>query len=395
MSDFHSGIKPHGGQLINRTLPPEARAEARARAASLPVVELSSRGASDLLLLATGAFSPLQGFTGYDASVSAVHTFRLPDGTLWPFPILLQLSQSQAESHAAGATVALRYGGELLGGLKVEERFRIPLREWARPLFKTDEPAHPGVAAFLSGGEFALAGPIEWFGNTDTLKLTGPWRTPAETREEIARRAWRKVAGFQTRNPIHRAHEYVLRTTLEVTDGLLLHPLVGETRPEDIPVELRMRCYQVLLDQYLPSQHVLFGVLPAWMRYGGPREAVLHALVRKNFGCTHFIVGRDHAGVGNYYGPFDAHRLLESLSSDGLGIQPLFFDEVYYCRRCGSMASQKSCGHGPEERLSLSGTEVRRRLREGLPLPVEFTRPEVAAVLAEAFRPCRQGAVHA
>jgi len=395
MSNHHSGIKPHGGQLINRTISPEARAEARARAASLPVVELSSRGASDLLLLATGAFSPLQGFTGYDASRWAIHNFRLPDGTLWPFPILLQLSQSQAESHAAGATIALRYRGELVGGLKVEERFRIPLREWARPLFKTDEPAHPGVAAFLSRGEFALAGPIEWFGNADTLKLTGPWHTPGETREEIARRGWRKVAGFQTRNPIHRAHEYVLRTTLEVTDGLLLHPLVGETRPEDIPVEVRMRCYQVLLDQYLPSQHVLFGVLPAWMRYGGPREAVLHAIVRKNFGCTHFIVGRDHAGVGNYYGPFDAHRLLESLSSDGLGIQPLFFDEVYYCRRCGSLASQKSCGHGPEERLSLSGTEVRRHLREGLPLPVEFTRPEVAAVLAEAYQPSRQGAAHA
>jgi sulfate adenylyltransferase len=173
-------------------------------------------------------------------------------------------------------------------------------------------------------------------------------------------------------------------------DGLLLHPLVGETRPEDLPADLRLRCYQVLLDNYLPSSRILFSVLPAWMRYAGPREAVLHALVRKNFGCTHFIVGRDHAGVGNYYGPFDAHRLLESLAGDGLGIQPLFFGEVYYCRRCGSLASERSCGHGPEERLTLSGTEVRRRLREGLPLPVEFTRPEVAAVLAEAFRPKKE-----
>ena len=395
MSNNPTGIEPHGGQLVNRTLPPEARAEAQVRAASLPMVKLSSRGASDLLLLATGAFSPLEGFTGYDASRSAVWNFKLQDGTLWPFPILLQLSQSQAESPAVGSAVALRYDGDLVGTLEVEERFRIPLREWARPLFQTDEQAHPGVAAFLSGGDFALAGPVEWFGNADALKLTGPWRTPGETRKEIGRRGWRKVAGFQTRNPIHRAHEYVLRATLEVMDGLLLHPLVGETRPQDIPVELRLRCYQALLDHYLPRQHVLFGVFPAWMRYGGPREAVLHALARKNFGCTHFIVGRDHAGVGNYYGPFDAHRLLERLSSDGLGIQPLFFEEVYYCRRCGSLASQKSCGHGPQERLSLSGTEVRQRLREGLPLPVEFTRPEVAALLAESFRPSRQGAVHA
>jgi len=211
------------------------------------------------------------------------------------------------------------------------------------------------------------------------------WRTPAETRAEMARRGWQTVAGFQTRNPVHRAHEYVLRTVLEVMDGLLLHPLVGETRPEDLPADLRLRCYQALLDHYLPQDRVLFSVLPAWMRYGGPREAVFHALVRKNFGCTHFIVGRDHAGVGKYYGPYDAHRLLKTLASDGLGVQPLFFDEVYYCRRCASLASQRSCGHGPEDRLTLSGTEVRRRLREGLPLPVEFTRPEVAAVLAEAF----------
>ena len=283
----------------------------------------------------------------------------------------------------------------MLGTLEVSEHFKIPLQAWARALFKTDEAAHPGVAAFVGGGEFALAGRIEWFGNVEALKLAGPWRTPAETRAEISRRGWRKVAGFQTRNPIHRAHEYVLRTALEVTDGLLLHPLVGETRPEDIPVELRLRCYQVLVDQYLPREHVLFGVLPAWMRYGGPREAVFHALMRKNFGCTHFIVGRDHAGVGNYYGPFDAHCLLESLSSDGLNIEPLFFDEVYYCRRCGSLATRKSCGHGPEERLVLSGTQVRQRLREGLPLPVEFTRPEVAEILAEAYQSNLKGAARA
>ena len=241
MSNEGIGIKPHGGRLIDLTVPPEARAEARAQAASLPVIELTSRGASDLLLLATGAFSPLEGFTGYDAARSVAENFRLPDGTLWPFPILLQTSQAQAESLPVGGTVALRYGAELVGTLQVEERYKIPLKEWARPLFKTDEAAHPGVAAFLNGGEFALAGPVQWFGDADALKLRGPWRTPAETRAEIARRGWRKVAGFQTRNPIHRAHEYVLRTALEVTDGFACSILWWARRARKIS-PLRFDC---------------------------------------------------------------------------------------------------------------------------------------------------------
>jgi sulfate adenylyltransferase len=384
-----AGIAPHGGRLINRVVPPEAKREVQARAERLPSIQLSTRAANDLLLLATGAFSPLEGFMNHDSARSVVQDLVLPDGTLWPLPVLLQVDPSEAQDAMPGQTVALRYAGSLLGTLQIEERFAPP-RDWTREMFKTQEEAHPGVAAYLSAGGMALAGPIEWMGDASALQLDGNWHTPIETRAEFTRRGWRRIAGFQTRNPIHRAHEYVLRTTLEVMDGLLLHPLVGETRPEDLPADLRLRCYQVLLDNYLPSSRILFSVLPAWMRYAGPREAVLHALVRKNFGCTHFIVGRDHAGVGNYYGPFDAHRLLESLASDGLGIQPLFFGEVYYCRRCGSLASERSCGHGPEERLTLSGTEVRRRLREGLPLPVEFTRPEVAAVLAEAFRPKKE-----
>ena len=385
LETVHARIAPHGGRLVDRVVPVQERREALRRAERLPSIRLSTRAANDLLLMACGAFSPLRGFMNHDTARSVVHDLALPGGIPWPLPVLLQVGRLEAESRTPGTTVALRYGEHLVGTLQIEERFAPP-KEWTRDVFKTDEEAHPGVAAYLSAGEAALAGSIEWLDDNQALKLDGSWRTPTETRAEFALRGWQSVAGFQTRNPIHRAHEYVLRTTLEVTDGLLLHPLVGETRPQDLPADLRMRCYRVLLENYLPAPRVYFSVLPAWMRYAGPREAVLHAIVRKNFGCTHFIVGRDHAGVGNYYGPYDAHRLLKSLAVRGLGIQPLFFGEVYYCRRCGSLASERSCGHGPEERLSLSGTEVRRRLRQGLPLPVEFTRPEVAAILAEAFR---------
>ena len=381
-----SGDPPHGGKLIDRVAPAEKLAEARAEASHLPAIEVTARNVSDLLLLATGAFSPLTGFMGYDAARSVSKDMRLPGGVLWPIPVLLQVTADQADRLGPGTGVALSYSGTVVATLRVEERFAVPRREWTKEIFQTDDEAHPGVAAFLRAGGIALAGPVEWLGDPSVLGLDARWRRPAEVRVEIAHRGWQSVAGFQTRNPIHRAHEYVLRVALEVTDGLLLHPLVGETRPEDIPAPLRLRCYQVLVEEYLPKARVLFSVLPAWMRYGGPREAVFHALMRKNFGCTHFLVGRDHAGVGGYYGPYDAHRLLRSLASDGLGIRPIFFEEVFYCRRCGSMASARTCAHAPGERLNLSGTEVRRRLREGLLLPEEFTRPEVAALLSAAFR---------
>ncbi len=380
------GIAPHGGRLVNRVVAHEARAEARAQAERLPSVTINARAASDLILLATGAFSPLRGFMSFDAARSAAEALHLPDGTLWPLPILLQVDKALATAVRAGETVALRYGEALLGTLHVEEQFSVPGKEWAAKIFKTDDTAHPGVAAFLGAGEIALAGLIEWFGDPLALGLGEHWLTPEQTRTEIARREWKTVAGFQTRNPVHRAHEYVLRTALEVNDGLLLHPLVGETRAEDLPAALRMRCYHALLDHYLPRERVAFSVLPAWMRYAGPREAVFHALVRKNFGCTHFLVGRDHAGVGRYYGPYEAHHLLREVARDGLSIQPLFFDEVFYCHRCSSLASRRTCPHLPDSHLVLSGTEVRRMLREGLPLPEEFTRPEVAALLAEAFQ---------
>ena len=379
-------IAPHGGTLVNRVAPPDRREEARKEAASLRPIAISPRAASDALLIATGGFSPLQGFLGYESAKSVVETMSLRDGTLWPLPVLLQLDRERTDGIRLGTRVALTIEGELAATLEVTDRFAVPRQDWAAKVYGTRDEKHPGVAALLSSGEVALGGTIEWFSEPRLADLPGDWQTPAELRAEIVERGWRTLAGFQTRNPVHRAHEYVLRTAMEVTDGLLLHPLVGETKAEDLPASLRLRCYRALLDNYLPRERVLFAVMPAWMRYAGPREAIFHALVRKNFGCTHFLVGRDHAGVGTYYGPFDAHHLLRSVAGRGLDIQPIFFDEIFYCGRCGSMASKKTCAHPKEDHLSLSGTEVRRRLREGLPLPVEFTRPEVAAILSEAFR---------
>ena len=379
-------IAPHGGRLVNRLVPEEQRLEAREKAASLRAIPLNARAASDALLIATGGFSPLEGFHGYDTAKSVAENMSLRDRTLWPLPVLLQLDREQTDGIRLGTRVALSIDGELAATLEVTDRFAVPRADWAAKVFGTRDEKHPGVAALLSSGEIALGGTIEWFAEPRLADLPGEWRTPAELRAEIVERGWNTLAGFQTRNPVHRAHEYVLRTAMEVTDGLLLHPLVGETKAEDLPAELRLRCYRALLDNYLPQRRVIFAVMPAWMRYAGPREAIFHALVRKNFGCTHFLVGRDHAGVGNYYGPFDAHHLLRSVAHRGLDIQPIFFDEIFYCGRCGSMASGRTCAHPKEEHLSLSGTEVRRRLREGLPLPVEFTRPEVAAILSEAFR---------
>ena len=390
-----TNIAAHGGTLINRVVPPEQRKEARERAAKLRAVRIDARAASELLLIATGAFSPLTGFQTKAAAQSVADKMSLLDGTLWPLPILLQLSAADAEGVRVGERVALTLDGEAIATLDVEDKFAVPSAEWAPKIFGTSDAAHPGVAALAKAGEIALGGPIEWLGEPTLPGLTVEWRTPTETRAEFRSRGWSTIAGFQTRNPIHRAHEHVLRIALEVTDGLLLHPLVGETRAEVIPADVRMRCYRALLDNYLPEKYVKLTVLPAFMRYAGPREAIFHALVRKNFGCTHFLVGRDHAGVSGYYGPYDAHKLVRSVVDRGLGIQPIFFDEVFYCNRCGSMASRKTCAHPDDAHLSLSGTEVRRRLREGLPLPVEFTRPEVAAVLSEAFRETAQGAQRA
>jgi len=357
------------------------------------IIDIDSRNLSDLWLLTNGGFDPFRGFHDFDDARSIVENVETVNGMLWPIPILLQLDPSRAAELEIGTLATLRYGGRAVGTMRVDDRYRIPLREWARKIYKTDDPAHPGVEAFYRGGEVAIAGPVEWLEDVPAHELGLTGLTPAQTRDGITLRGWKSVVAFQTRNPIHRAHEYILRTALEIIDGLLLHPLVGDTRGEDVPAAVRLRCYDALLDHYLPRERVLFTTFHGWMRYGGPREAVLHALVRRNFGATHFLVGRDHAGAGNYYGPYEAQELLRSIGVERLGITPLYFDDIFHCTRCGSMASSRTCSHEPGQRLTLSGTEVRRRLRDGEPLPAEITRPEVAAVLREAY--ASPGRLHA
>jgi len=372
--------------LIWKVLEGKALKEMLAQAREMKRIVLASRERSDLELLATGAYSPLEGFMTREEYRGVLEDMRLPSGAIWSLPITLAVSTAEARSLREGERVALAdEDGTILGCLEVQDRFRYDREGEARAVYRTTDPEHPGVARLLGQKEVYLGGPV-WLLQRPEHPFPAYHFDPPQVREMIRERGWKRVVGFQTRNPVHRAHEYLQKCALEMADGLLLHPLVGDTKGDDVPAEVRMRCYEVLMENYYPRERVILAVFPGAMRYAGPREAVFHALVRKNYGCTHFIVGRDHAGVGSYYGPFDAHRLLEQFRPEELGIQILYFDQAFYCRACAGMASEKTCPHGAEERLILSGTRVREMLRRGEMLPPEFTRPEVARVLAEAFR---------
>jgi sulfate adenylyltransferase len=372
---------PHGGQLVDRRLDAD---EAAALAASpLPSLRLTAAEAADLRALATGAYSPLVGFMGAKQHQAVCESMRLPDGTLWPIPICLGVPE---ELRIDGGQLLLRDAdGELLGVLEVEEVFQRDRGLEAELVYGTTDPAHPGVARVLGAPSLAVAGPVQ----AVVAPMDGPVGaralTPTQTRAAFQARGWATVVGFQTRNPVHRAHEYLMKCALETVDGLLLHPLVGPTKEGDVPAEVRMRAYEAVLG-YFPADRVLLGALVAPMRYAGPREAVLHALVRKNYGCTHFIVGRDHAGVGSYYGTFEAQELIASLAEDELGITPLRFDNAFYCRRCLAMATGKTCPHPEEDHVALSGTQVRAMLAAGQLPPAEFSRPEVAGLLIDAYQ---------
>jgi len=366
---------------------PANRAAALREARTLPQIMLSPLSISDVELLGNGAYTPLTGFLNKADYNSVVDTMHLTNGSVWSIPITLPVDREFANSIKDGQRVALAEpDGHILAIVTVEEKYDYDKKREAREVFRTEEEKHPGVARLYQQGDVLLGGPVEVIDFPSNRPFMEYRRTPAETRALFAERGWKTVVGFQTRNPVHRSHEYLQKVALEMIDGLLLHPLVGETQAEDIPADVRMASYRVLLDNYYPANRVALSVFPAAMRYAGPREAIFHALCRKNYGCTHFIVGRDHAGVGNYYGTYDAQLIFDEFQPGELGITPLMFEHTFFCQKCEAIVSSRTCPHDKSQHLIFSGTEVRRRLRAGEPLPHEFTRPEVGQVLIDGLR---------
>ncbi|MGH9202230.1 MAG: sulfate adenylyltransferase [Vicinamibacterales bacterium] len=357
------------------------------RAQQLKSIPLSPVSVSDVELLSVGAYTPLRGFltrADYERVVGDMH---LADGDVWSIPITLPVTRPQADAIREGEEIALvEPGGRILATMLVHEKFNYDKKREAREVFRTEDEEHPGVARLYQQGEVYLGGPITPLQLPSDREFLMFRHTPTETRRMFERRGWKTIVGFQTRNPIHRSHEYIQKTALEIVDGLLLHPLVGATKSDDVPADVRMRTYEAILDKYYPRNRVVLSVFPAAMRYAGPREAVWHAIARKNYGCTHFIVGRDHAGVGNYYGSYDAQILIDSLPPHELGIVPLKFEHSFYCATCGNLATPRTCPHGKEHHVTLSGTKVREMLTNGEMPPPEFTRPEIAAILTEAYQ---------
>jgi len=386
LSHHPEGIPPHGGQLVNRIATHNQQQEFLDKGDFLPRVRLDQRAVSDLEMIAIGALSPLTGFMESADYQSVVNNMRLANGLPWTIPVTLSVEEAVAEPLKEGGLVRLdNPNGRFIGVLELTQKYRYDKIHEAVNVYRTDDDNHPGVKVVYKQGEIHLAGSV-WLLHRDPHPLFPDYQIdPAKSRTLFQDKGWKTIVGFQTRNPIHRAHEYIIKCAMETVDGLFLHPLVGATKSDDIAAEVRMRCYEIMVERYFPEKRVILAINPAAMRYAGPREAIFHALIRKNYGCTHFIVGRDHAGVGDYYGTYDAQHIFDEFEPAELGILPMKFEHAFYCTRTQQMATTKTSPSRPDERIHLSGTKVREMLRNGELPPPQFSRPEVAAELAKAM----------
>jgi sulfate adenylyltransferase len=388
--DMSKLVLPHGGGSLKPLLAPiEERAEALSRGERLKRVPVTSREVSDLFMLGMGAYTPLDGYMGYDDWRGSVTEMRLTNGVFWPMPITLSLAKDVADSINVGEEVALADGetGDLLGLLTVREKYAIERELECKHVFCTTDPKHPGVEKVMRQGEVNVGGPVITLSEgAYPVEYKGLYLRPEESRAEFERRGWRQVSAFQTRNPMHRSHEYLAKIAAEVTDGVFIHQVLGKLKAGDIPADVRTRAIQAMIDNYFKPDIVIQAGYPIEMRYAGPREALLHALIRQNFGCSHLVVGRDHAGVGSYYGPLDAQHIFDELWDGALQCKPLKIDVTFYCYKCGGMATGKTCPHDPNYHLSVSGTRQREMLSIGEEVPVEFSRPEVIAILREYYK---------
>lgn len=380
-------IAPHGGELINRLATAQEKQDFLAQADSLPRVQLDERATSDLVMIAIGGFSPINGFMGQNDYLGVVKEMRLANNLPWSVPITLSVTSAVAAPLEIGSLVRLDDpDGKFIGVLQLTEKYTYDKQLEAENVYRTDEEKHPGVKVVYDQGEINLAGPVWLLERSEHPQFPKYQIDPAASRAMFQEKGWKTIVGFQTRNPIHRAHEYIIKCALEIVDGLFLHPLVGATKSDDIPADVRMRCYEIMIENYFPQDRVILAINPSAMRYAGPREAIFHALIRKNYGCTHFIVGRDHAGVGDYYGTYDAQEIFGEFTPKELGIIPLKFEHAFYCTLTEQMATAKTSPANKDERIHLSGTKVRAMLREGKTPPPQFSRPKVAQELARAMK---------